>query len=105
MAVRSPRPTGGGPGSVAVDGALHSQEAQGRQQQLTHERDRCVLSMTNSVPANLEARTLRAVSATLRRVMHCDAVGVQVLEEAPPVASRPRLPQQPASCRRILGRS
>jgi formate hydrogenlyase transcriptional activator len=70
--------------AVAVDNALHSQEAQALQQQLTHERDRLqvLLDVTNSVMANLELRdVLRAVSATLRRVMHCDAVGVQVLEE------------------------
>ena len=69
--------------AVAVDNALHSQEAQALQEQLAHERDRLqvLLEVTNSVVANLELRdVLRAVSATLRRVMHCDAVGVQVLE-------------------------
>ena len=70
--------------AVAVDNALHSQEAQALQEQLTHERDRLqlLLEITDSVIANLELRdVLRAVSATLRRVMHCDAVGVQLLEE------------------------
>jgi formate hydrogenlyase transcriptional activator len=69
--------------AVAVDNALHSEEAQALQQQLAHERDRLqlLLEVTNSVMANLELRdVLRTVSATLRRVMHCDAVGVQVLE-------------------------
>ena len=42
---------------------------------------RVLLEVTGSVIANLELRdVLRAVSATLRRVMHCDAVGVQLLE-------------------------
>jgi formate hydrogenlyase transcriptional activator len=65
--------------AVAVDNALHSQEAQALQQQLARERDRLqlLLEVTNSAISNLELRdVLRAVSATLRRVMHCDAVGV-----------------------------
>jgi formate hydrogenlyase transcriptional activator len=69
--------------AVAVDNALHSEEAQALQQQLGQERDRLqlLLEVTNSVVANLELRdVLRAVSATLRHVMHCDAVGVQLLE-------------------------
>src|SRR5262249_35815527 len=69
--------------AVAVDNALHSQEAQALQQQLAHERDRLrlLLEVTNSVIANLELRdVLRAVSATLRRVMHCDVAGVQLLD-------------------------
>ena len=69
--------------AVAVDNALHFQEAQALQQQLAHERDRlCVLlEVTNSVVANLELRdVLRTISATLRRVMHCDVAGVQLLE-------------------------
>jgi formate hydrogenlyase transcriptional activator len=69
--------------AVAVDNALHSQEAQTLQQQLAHERDRLrlLLEVTNSVVANLELRdVLRAISATLRRVMHCDVAGVQLLE-------------------------
>jgi formate hydrogenlyase transcriptional activator len=65
--------------AVAVDNALHSQEAQALQQQLVRERDRLqlLLEVTNSVISNLELRdVLRAVSATLRRVMHCDVAGV-----------------------------
>src|SRR4029450_11996570 len=69
--------------AVAVDNALHSQEAQALQQQLAHERDRLglLLEVTNSVVANLELRdVLRTISGTLRRVMHCDVAGVQLLE-------------------------
>jgi len=65
--------------AVAVDNALHFQEAQALQQQLARERDRLqlLLEVTNSVISNLELRdVLRAVSATLRRVMHCDVAGV-----------------------------
>ena len=69
--------------AVAVDNALHSQEAQALQQQLAHERDRLhlLLEVTNSVVSNLELRdVLRAISATVRRVMECDVAGVQLLE-------------------------
>src|SRR5262245_5591501 len=69
--------------AVAVDNALHSQEAQALQQQLTRERDRLqlLLDVTNNVIANLELRdVLRTISATLRRVMDCDVAGVQLLE-------------------------
>jgi formate hydrogenlyase transcriptional activator len=69
--------------AVAVDNALHSEEAQALQQQLARERDRLqlLLEVTNSVIANLELRdVLRSVAATLRRVMQCDVVGVQLLE-------------------------
>jgi formate hydrogenlyase transcriptional activator len=69
--------------AVAVDNALHSQEAQALQQQLVRERDRLqlLLEVTNSVISNLELRdVLRAVSATLRRVMHCDVAGVLLPE-------------------------
>jgi formate hydrogenlyase transcriptional activator len=65
--------------AVAVDNAMHSQEAQALQQQLARERDRLqlLLEVTNSVISNLEIRdVLRAVSATLRRVMHGDVAGV-----------------------------
>jgi formate hydrogenlyase transcriptional activator len=69
--------------AVAVDNALHSQEAQTLQQQLARERDRLLLllEVTNSTISNLELRDLlRAVAATVRRVMHCDAVGVLLPE-------------------------
>jgi formate hydrogenlyase transcriptional activator len=65
--------------AVAVDNALHSEEAQALQQQLARERDRLqlLLEVTNSVIANLELRDLlRAISATVRRVMQCDVAGV-----------------------------
>jgi formate hydrogenlyase transcriptional activator len=69
--------------AVAVDNALHSEEAQALQQQLARERDRLqlLLEVTNSVMANLELRdVLRTISATLRRVMHCAVAGVLLPE-------------------------
>src|ERR671919_2930583 len=64
--------------AVAVDNALHAQEAQALQQQLAREHDRLhlLLEVNNSVVAHLELRQLlRVVSATLRRVMHCAVAG------------------------------
>jgi formate hydrogenlyase transcriptional activator len=65
--------------AVAVDNALHAQEAQALQQQLAREHDRLrlLLEVNNSVVAHLDFRQLfQAISATLRRAMPCDYVGV-----------------------------
>jgi formate hydrogenlyase transcriptional activator len=59
-------------------------EAHGNQQKLMRERDRSqfLLDMTNTMVSNLELRDLlRAVSASIRQIMHCDAVGVWVPNE------------------------
>jgi formate hydrogenlyase transcriptional activator len=59
-------------------------EAHGNQQKLTRERDRSqfLLDMTNTMVSNLELRDLlRAVSASIRQIMHCDAVGVWLPDE------------------------
>src|SRR5919106_238582 len=71
--------------AVAVDNALHAQEAQALQQQLAREHDRLhlLLEVNNSVVAHLDLRPLfQAISATLRRVMPCDYVGL-ALSDAP----------------------
>ncbi len=65
--------------AVAVDHALHAQEAQALQQQLTraHDRLHLLLEVNNSLVAHLDLRPLfQATAATLRRVMPCDDVGV-----------------------------
>jgi formate hydrogenlyase transcriptional activator len=65
--------------AIAVDNALHAQEAQVLQQQLAreHERLHLLLEVTNSVVSHLDLRQLfQAISATLRRVMSCDYVGL-----------------------------
>jgi formate hydrogenlyase transcriptional activator len=72
--------------ALAMDDALNfemSQRAQEelrrKQAELQAERDRLqlLLSVTNQVVSNLELRDLlRTVSASVRRVMQCDAVGV-----------------------------
>ena len=65
--------------AVAVDNALHAQEAQALQEQLTraHDRLRLLLEVNNAVVSQLDLRQLfEAISATLRRVMPCDYVGL-----------------------------
>ena len=71
--------------AVAVDNALHAQEAQALQQQLTreHERLHLLLEVNNSVVAHLDLRPLfQAISASLRRVMPCDYVGLALADGA-----------------------
>ena len=69
--------------AVAVDNALHAQEAQALQQQLAREHDRLhlLLEVNNSVVAHLDLQQLfQAISVTLRRVMPCDYVGVALAD-------------------------
>lgn len=69
--------------AVAVDNALHYQDAQALQAQLQHERDRLrlLLGLNNRVVSNLNLRELlRAIAASIREVMQCDAVGVHLPE-------------------------
>jgi formate hydrogenlyase transcriptional activator len=54
---------------------------QNTEAELRREKDRLklLLDLNNSIVSNLELRELlRAISASVRRVMHCDAVGVNV---------------------------
>ncbi len=76
--------------ALAVDAALSFEESQQAQRELERkhaelqaERDRLrlLLDVTNQVVSNLELRDLlRAVAASVRRVMHCDTVGVALLD-------------------------
>src|SRR5258708_37942304 len=59
--------------------ARTTQESNGVQAELEREKDRLklLLDMTNTLVSNLECRDLlRAISASIRRVMQCDSVGV-----------------------------
>jgi formate hydrogenlyase transcriptional activator len=61
--------------AVAVDNALHFQEAQDLHSQLAHDRDRLqlLLDLNNKVVSNLDLRQLfQAISQDVRRVMQCD---------------------------------
>src|SRR5262249_36896634 len=65
--------------ALAIDDALNFEAAHQAHAALqrNHARLALLLEVTNSVVANLELRDLlRVITATLRRVMHCDAVGV-----------------------------
>lgn len=56
----------------------YSQESRGLQAELEHEKDRLklFLDMMNTLVSNLELRDfLRAISASIRKVVHCDVVG------------------------------
>jgi formate hydrogenlyase transcriptional activator len=58
--------------ALAVDNALNFEASH-----LTQERLKLLLDVTNTVVSNLELRDLlRAVAASIRRVMHCDSVSV-----------------------------
>src|SRR6202165_4227921 len=67
--------------SSLIDHPLDSQATPSARPELQSESDRLklLLDMTNALVSNLECRdVLRAVSASIRKVMHCDAVGVWV---------------------------
>jgi formate hydrogenlyase transcriptional activator len=58
--------------ALAMDDALNFQDSQRAQERL-----KLLLDLTNRVVANLDLRELlREISAGIRRVMHCDGVGV-----------------------------
>ncbi len=65
--------------ALAIDDALNFEAAQRVQAELRRNNDRLqlILDLTNSLVSNLELRDLlRAISASVRRVMQCDVVGV-----------------------------
>jgi formate hydrogenlyase transcriptional activator len=74
--------------AVAIDDALHleasklaQEELERKQDELQRERDRLklLLDVNNNIVMNLELRdVLRAISASVRRVMQCDVVGIDL---------------------------
>lgn len=69
--------------AVAVDNALSQSETQRYQQELAQERNRLrlLLNLNNNVISNLELRPLlRAISNSVRGVMHCDYTSVTIPE-------------------------
>jgi len=65
--------------SPIPDHSVNSQESPSARAELQRESDRLklLLDMTNTLVSNLELRDLlRAISASVRRDMHCDGVGV-----------------------------
>jgi formate hydrogenlyase transcriptional activator len=77
--------------AVAMDDALNFEASQRAQVELQRERDRLqlLLDLNNNVVSILDLRDLlRAVSASVRRVMECDVVSVDLLD---PETNRLRL--------------
>jgi len=71
--------------AVAIDDALNFEASKLAQRELQRERDRLklLLDVNNSVVSNLELRkVLRAIAASVRRVMQCDGVGVLLPDAA-----------------------
>ncbi len=65
--------------ALAIDDALNFQASQAAQSALQHKNERLklLLQVNNTIVSNLDLRdVLRAVSVSLRPVMHCDGVGV-----------------------------
>lgn len=70
--------------AVAMDDALNFEASRLAQAQLERktERLKLLLDLNNSIASNLDLRELlRAVSASVRQVMQCDAAGVGLLEQ------------------------
>ena len=69
--------------ALAIDDALNFEALQLARRELEGERDRLklLLDLNNTVVSNLELRDLlRAIAASVRRVMKCDSAGVALLE-------------------------
>jgi formate hydrogenlyase transcriptional activator len=67
--------------ALTIEGALNFDEAQQAQAELqsNNERLKLLLDLTNHIVSNLDLRDLlRAISASVRRVMKCDAVAVML---------------------------
>ncbi len=67
----------------AIDNTLNFEALQHAHRELQSERDRLklLLDLNNTVVSNLELRELlRAIAASVRRVMKCDSAGVALLE-------------------------
>jgi formate hydrogenlyase transcriptional activator len=72
--------------AVAVDNALHFQEAQSLQSQLSRDRDRLqlLLDLNNRLVSNLDLRELfLAISSSVRRTMGCDYASLSLPDADP----------------------
>ena len=69
--------------ALTIEGALNFEASQRAQEELERKNEQLnlLLDLNNHIVSNLNLRDLlRAVSASVRRVMHCDAVGVLLPE-------------------------
>ncbi len=65
--------------ALAIDDTLNVRQSRAAQLELERQNDRLklLLELTNRISSNLDlSEVLRAVSASVRQVMHCDAAGV-----------------------------
>jgi formate hydrogenlyase transcriptional activator len=71
--------------AFAIDDNLNLRRVEAAQEELQRQRDRLqlLLNLTNRITSNLELRELlRAVSANIRAVMHCEGVAVYLADSA-----------------------
>jgi formate hydrogenlyase transcriptional activator len=71
--------------AFAIDDGLNLRRAEAAQECLQHQNDRLqlLLNLTNRITSNLDLRELlRAISANIREVMQCDAVGISLPDPA-----------------------
>jgi formate hydrogenlyase transcriptional activator len=67
--------------ALAIDDALNLRKSRSAGVEMERQNDRLklLLELTNRITANLDlSEVLRAISASVREVMHCDAVGVSL---------------------------
>jgi len=67
--------------ALAIDDVLNLRKSRGAQVELERQNDRLklLLDLANRITSNLDlSEVLRAISASVREVMHCDAVGVSL---------------------------
>ena len=67
--------------ALAIDDALNLKKSRATQSELEQQNARLklLLDLTNRINSNLDLReVLRAIAASVRQVMHCDAVGVSL---------------------------
>lgn len=69
--------------AFAIDDGLNLKRAQAAHTRLQHQNERLqlLMNMTTRITSNLEFRELlRAISANIREVMHCDAVAISLTD-------------------------
>jgi formate hydrogenlyase transcriptional activator len=67
--------------ALAIDDALNLRQSRAVRLELERQNDRLklLLDLTNRVNSNLDlSEVLRAISASVRQVMHCDAAGISI---------------------------
>ena len=67
--------------ALAIDDALNARQSRGAQVEMERQNDRLklLLDLANRITSNLDlSEVLRAIAASVREMMHCDAVGVSL---------------------------